>query len=220
MMMTTAELSGTGSWRRTRCAWTAVPAGAGTRSASAGPVAAGAPMARSVAAGSVIAGPSLRYAGPSLGRLRAEPEDLGPEDDDAEEDGVQQDVVVAGADVAAEHGLGHADGQADEHGAARLAERGEPRRDHPDEADRGAAHEREPGQRRLHDAEQGGQHRRPDEDPPPKQPAVDADDPRAEHALAAGARRAAGHGEAQVGPQQQPADDRQAEHQDAGPLHV
>src|ERR1700761_8767025 len=177
--MSTPALTGTKSWRRTRCATAASaggcasPAPSGPPGSAAGFGGAGGPMVpRLAAAGSVIADPSLRLRG-----LRAESEDLGPEDDDAEEDGVEQDVVVAGADVAAEHRLGHADRQPGHHGAAGFAERGEPGRDHADEADRGAAHVGEPGQRGFHDAEQACQHRRADENPPPEQRAVGADDP-------------------------------------------
>src|SRR5580698_6116560 len=106
---------GTGSRRLTRCAPARPPARPAGESAAgpeasgpeaSGPVGGGPEMVpRSVAAGSVMALP------PSRG-FRAEPQDLRPEDDDGEEDGVQQDVVVAGAHVAAEHGLGHADHQA------------------------------------------------------------------------------------------------------------
>src|ERR1700735_3680997 len=209
---------GTGSRRLTRCTPerpSARPAAASTGGPEApGPEGAGPEMVpRSVAAGSVMALP------PSRG-LRAEPEDLGPEDDDGEEDGVQQDVVVAGAHVAAEHGLDHADHQAGRHRATRPPERREPRGDDPDQAERWPAHVRVAGDGRLDHAEERGQHRGHDEDPPPELRAVDADDPRAEHALAAGARRPPGHGEAQVGPEDEPAHDGEADHEDAGPLHV
>src|SRR3984885_12265788 len=214
---------GTGSRRLTRCTPEGPPATPAGESAAgpetAGPEAAGPDgtgpemVPRSVAAGSVMALPPSR-------RLRAEPQDLRPEDDDGEEDGVEQDVVVAGAHVAAEHGLDHADDQAGRHGPARPPERREPGGDDPDQAERGPAHVRVAGDRRLDDAEERGQHRGHDEDPPPELRAVDADDPRAEHALAASARRPPGHGEAQVGPQDEPAHDREADHEDAGPLHV
>src|SRR3984957_16266733 len=209
---------GTGSRRLTRCTPEGPPARPADESAAGpgppGPEGAGPEMVpRSVAAGSVMALP------PSRG-LRAEPEDLGPEDDDGEEAGVEQDVVVAGAHVAAEHGLGHADHQAGRHGPARAPERREPRGDDPDQAERGPAHIRVAGDRRLDDAEERGQHRGHEEDPPPELRAVDADDPRAEHALAASAGRPPGHRETQVGPQDEPAHDGEADHEDAGPLHV
>src|SRR5690348_3146223 len=121
---------GTGSRRRTRCAaaWLSSEPGAGP-----------ARVPLSVAAGSVTAVASLPGVArtscwPFLGWFRAKPEHLGPEDDDAEEDRVEQDVVVGGADVAAEQGLDDTDGQPDRHRAPRLAERREPGGDGPDQA--------------------------------------------------------------------------------------
>src|ERR1700744_5121390 len=113
---------------------TAAPSGTGSRGGTRG-----APFGHCVS--------SLPCAGTVLSGFRPEPEDLGPEDDDAEEDCVEQDVAVAGADAAAEHGLGDADHQAGRHGAARPPERREPRGDHPDQAERGAAHVRVSGDR-------------------------------------------------------------------------
>src|ERR1700722_14095735 len=130
---------GTGSRRLTRCIPERPPPRAASASAAGpeepgpeapGPEGAGPEMVpRSVAAGSVMALPPSR-------RLRAEPQNPRPEGDDGEENGVKQDVVVAGAHVAAEHGLDHADHQAGRHRATRPPERREPRGDDPDQAER------------------------------------------------------------------------------------
>src|SRR5215469_511333 len=192
---------GTGSRRRTPCTAAGLPGEPG-----AGPGI----VPRSAAAGSVMPLTPFRASRSSQRssrRLRTQPEHLGPEDDDAEEDRVEQHVVVVAADVAAEHGLGDADRQPDRHRASRPAERREPRGDGPDQADRRPAGVGVAGQRGLDDAEQRGEQRRRDEDPPPELGAVDPDDPGPEPALAAGAGRPPGDGEAQVGPQGEPAHD-------------
>src|SRR5215469_9798575 len=111
---------GTGSRRRTRCTVWGLTGGGGP-----------ARVPLSAAAGSVTAVaclPSFARTScwPFLGWFRAQPEHLGPEDDDAEENRVEQDVVVVAAGVAAQQGLGDADRQPDRDGAPRPPEGGEP----------------------------------------------------------------------------------------------
>src|SRR5579863_6889680 len=134
---------GTGSRRRTRCTAAGLSCEPGAGPARV-PLSA---AVRSVTAVAWLPSFARTPCWPILGWFRAEPEHLGPEDDDAEEDRVEHDVVIVAADVAAEHGLDDADRQPDRHRAPRPAERRESCGDRPDQADRRSARVRVAGQR-------------------------------------------------------------------------
>src|ERR1700761_8910426 len=116
---------------------------------------------------------------------RFEAEGARPGEDRRGEDRVQHRVAVLGADVAAEQRLQDADEQPGDQRPAGLAEPAVGGGEKAGERDRRARQVGEPGDRRLHDAEHGGDDRGPDEDQPPVLAGVDADDARADRVLAA-----------------------------------